>query len=150
MKQNKLLLIASPGGHFVQLSLLAEGLQDVAIVAVCSYEKKPSFMPALQYEVVPDFNRENVYRVFGVILKCRKILQRVQPDLVVTTGAAPGLVMVLVARLSGIKTVWIDSIANSRKLSFSGRIAKFFGVKVLSQWQHVAEENNVRYEGRVI
>lgn len=150
MDQKTVLLVASPGGHFVQLSLLAEGLSGVKIVAACTYQKQPSFMLADSYEVLEDFNRDNIYKIFRVILNCRRILKKVQPALVVTTGAAPGLVMVFAARLSGVKAVWIDSIANSRKLSLSGRIAKFIGIKVLSQWQNVADENNVRYEGRVI
>ncbi len=150
MKEKKILLVASPGGHFVQLSLLAEGLKGVELTAVSSYEKKPSFMKASGYEVLPDFNRDIFYHIFSIILKCRKILQKTMPDLVVTTGAAPGLVMATIAKLSGIRSLWIDSLANSRKLSLSGRIAKYFGVIVLSQWQEVARQSGVKYEGRII
>jgi len=150
MRRKKVLLVASPGGHFVQLSLLAEGLHNVDIAAACTYQRQPSFMPAGEYEVLPDFNRDNLYKIFNVLFQCKRILQKIQPDLVVTTGAAPGLAMIFVARLLRIETVWIDSIANSQKLSLSGRIAKFIGGRVLSQWQDVADKYNVRYEGRVV
>ena len=145
-----ILLVASPGGHFVQLSLLAEGLSDVEIIAASTYETKPSFMIAKRYEVLPDFSRSTFLRIFRVLSVCREILVRTHPHLVVTTGAAPGLVMVVIAHLLGIKSIWIDSIANSRKLSLSGRIAQKIGIIVLSQWEEVAKQSGVSYEGRLV
>jgi UDP-N-acetylglucosamine:LPS N-acetylglucosamine transferase len=70
--------------------------------------------------------------------------------LVVSTGALPGVVCILAARLLGKKTLWIDSIANSKKLSLSGKIAKKIAHKTLSQWPEVAAQEGVAYQGRVL
>ncbi len=144
------MLIASPGGHFVQLSLLAEKFPEECLVIVGTYATKPKFMNGIDYEQVPDFNRNSFYMVFAAFWKSFKIIKKYKPQLVVTTGAAPGLVMLIISRILGIQSVWIDSLANSRKLSLSGNIARKIGGIVLSQWEHVASDSGVLYKGRVI
>lgn len=146
----KILMVASPGGHFVQLSLLAEGLGCHDIIVASTYSIKPGFMPGSHYENIPDFNRDSFYKVFPALWACLRILRKYQPDLVVSTGAAPGLVMVVAAKIKGVRAVWVDSLANSKKLSLSGTLVKRLGGIVLSQWENVAQEEGVQYKGRVV
>lgn len=150
MKNKKLLFVASPGGHLVQLGLIAECFDDVERVIVSTYKEKPAFLSGDDYRRVDDFSRDNPHIAFKVFMQCFRILRREHPDLVVTTGAAPGLIMVIVGRLLRVRCVWVDSIANSKKLSLSGRIASKLGVSVISQWKAVAENSNLIYRGRVI
>ena len=58
--------------------------------------------------------------------------------MVVSTGAAPGLIALPIAKLFGARTVWIDSLANCERLSLSGRIARHFSDLWLTQWPHLA------------
>lgn len=150
MASKKLLFVASPGGHLVQLGLIAECFEDVERVIVSTYREKPSFLPGDNYRRIEDFSRDNPHLAFKVLIQCCRILRLELPDLVVTTGAAPGLIMVIVSRLLRVRCVWVDSIANSKKLSLSGRIASKLGVSVVSQWKEVAENSNLIYRGRVI
>jgi hypothetical protein len=46
--------------------------------------------------------------------------------------------------------LWIDSIANSERLSSSGRLAKKIAHRVVSQWPEVAEREGVACWGAVI
>lgn len=147
---SKILLVASPGGHFVQLSLIAEKMAGNQRVVVGTYDKAPSFMHCEKYYKIADFSRTDAYKASFVSLSAIKILLSEKPDLVVTTGAAPGLIFAFLAKLLGKKAVWIDSIANSKQLSLSGKLARKFGIKVLSQWKPVAEQNGLEYQGRVI
>lgn len=146
----KVLLVASPGGHFVQLSLLAECLTDVERLVVGTYESRPSFMPSERYLKVDDFSRDNAYIFFKVLAQGCRILYKEKPDLVVTTGAAPGLVILLLSKFFQINSIWIDSVANTKCLSLSGRIAQKLGAVVMSQWEEVSKQSEVRYEGRLI
>ncbi|MCE0493299.1 hypothetical protein [Vibrio salinus] len=147
---SKILLVASPGGHFVQLSLIAEKMLGNQRIVVGTYDKSPSFMHCEKYYQIRDFSRTDAYKAGFVSISAIKILMSEKPDLVVTTGAAPGLIFAFMAKITGTKSVWIDSIANSKKLSLSGKIARKFGIKVLSQWKNVAEKNGLEYQGRVI
>ncbi len=149
-EKNKIMLVASPGGHFVELSLVAECLQDMHVMIVSTYEEKPSFMHGDEYFQVSDFSRDNAHMMVKVLGECYRILKNHKPKLIVTTGAAPGLMMAIVGRVFGIKSIWIDSIANSQYISLSGKIAKAFGIKVFSQWENVAKSSNSEYHGKLL
>ena len=145
-------MVASPGGHFVQLSLIAEALSNYCnnFIIVGIYESKPSFIKGGTYCQVSDFSRDKPIVLFRSLKQAWLLLREHKPDLVITTGAAPGFVFTAISKILGIKAVWVDSIANSRKLSLSGRFAKLLGVYVLTQWENVASDFGVLYKGRVI
>ena len=70
--------------------------------------------------------------------------------MVVTTGAAPGLVALALAKLfAGSRTVWIDSIANTERLSLSGRLARPVADAWLTQWPHLARPGGPEHWGAV-
>lgn len=144
----KVLFVASPGGHFVQMSLLASNFDSRVVVG--TYDQCPTFLSVDRYYRIIDFSRDNPYLIFSVIKSALSILRCEKPSLVITTGAAPGLVFVLVAKMLGFKSLWIDSVANSRKLSMSGKLAAFFGVDVLTQWPELADGAKIKFQGRVV
>jgi UDP-N-acetylglucosamine:LPS N-acetylglucosamine transferase len=98
---------------------------------------------------VPDANKTQPLRVVALTLRIAYLLLRVNPQQVITTGAAPGCVAVLLARLLGKPVIFIDSIANADTISLSGRIACRAGVTTLTQWPHLAESRRVLYVGNV-
>ncbi|WP_445776328.1 hypothetical protein [Shewanella sp.] len=150
MKNKNILLVSSPGGHFVQLSVLSNELKCNKIVVVGTYTTKPSFIETDFYYKISDFSRDNFYLCIRVFIESFRILFLEKPNLIITTGAAPGLIMLICARILFIDGLWIDSLANSKKLSFSGRIAKFLRFKVLTQSIYVSEKFKVEYYGKVI
>lgn len=75
---------------------------------------------------------------------------RYRPDIVVTTGASPGLSSVIIGKLFRVKTIWLDSIANSEELSWSGKIAGKFADIWLTQWESLESSNGPLYKGRVL
>jgi UDP-N-acetylglucosamine:LPS N-acetylglucosamine transferase len=78
------------------------------------------------------------------------IMLRVRPHVVISTGAAGGYLAIRLARLMGARTVFIDSIANTRQLSVSGRLAQKAADLVLSQWPTVAAASGAQYRGAVL
>jgi hypothetical protein len=73
-----------------------------------------------------------------------------RPDVIVTTGAAPGYFAVRFGRLLGTRTVWVDSIANAEELSMSGRMAGKHASLWLTQWPHLAQGGGPEYRGSVL
>ena len=98
--------------------------------------------------MIQDFNRKNAWRLLPALFRVFRILKHERPDAVITTGAAPGVVFVMVAWLLRYKTIWVDSIANVARLSASGRIARRFASRVYTQWPNLAQEN-VIYAGTI-
>lgn len=102
-----------------------------------------------QFYKIEDFSRWNAYKILPAFLQDIKLLRKIKPAVVITTGAAPGLICILAAKVCGIKTIWIDSIANVEHLSASGKIAKKIADRVYTQWSDLAEKN-VFYKGNIL
>jgi UDP-N-acetylglucosamine:LPS N-acetylglucosamine transferase len=83
-------------------------------------------------------------------LKLTWIMLRERPDVVISTGAAPGYVAVRLGRVMRAKTVWVDSIANIDHMSMSGEMICGKADMVLTQWPHLAREGAPLYKGSVL
>jgi UDP-N-acetylglucosamine:LPS N-acetylglucosamine transferase len=80
-----------------------------------------------------------------------RILLRERPHVVVTTGSAPGLVGIALAKLfTRARTIWIDSIANCERMSSSGSRARYFADEWLTQWPDLAKAEGPHYWGAVL
>ncbi|TXH20801.1 MAG: oligosaccharide biosynthesis protein Alg14 [Chitinophagaceae bacterium] len=144
----KIVAVASVGGHWIQLLRLQPLFEQHETVFVST---RPDFknMVAQKFYSISDFNRDNMKGLFKAIGAIRKILKTEQPDVVITTGAAPGLLVLLLARLRGVRTIWLDSIANVEELSMSGKIAAKFCSRVYTQWPDLAS-GKIIYAGNVL
>lgn len=150
MSKPKLLALASGGGHWVQLQRLRPAFDGFETVYVSMFDSYAEQVAGSRYYVVPDASRFEVRSFAPVFAKAVRILLRERPKALVTTGSAPMLAFVLLARFMGVRTLWVDSIANSERLSSSGRLAKWLAHRVVSQWPDVAEREGVGCWGAVI
>jgi exopolysaccharide biosynthesis glucuronosyltransferase PssD len=73
-----------------------------------------------------------------------------RPDVVISTGAAPGYIAIRLGKLLGAKTVWLDSIANVEHLSMSGALVGRYADLWLTQWPHLEKEDGPRFKGAVL
>ena len=101
--------------------------------------------------VVDECNREHPFRVITAFLRCMSVVLKERPDVVISTGAAPGCLTALFGRMLGAKVFWLDSITNVKRLSLSGRLVRPFAHLFLVQWPELAERyQGVEYVGAVI
>ncbi len=98
---------------------------------------------------VPDSNRKNKVALFNCTISITKLVFLTKPEVIVTTGAAPGLIGIFIGKFLGAKTIWIDSIANVEKLSMSGKMAIKLADRVYTQWEHLAT-SKVFFSGNVL
>lgn len=101
------------------------------------------------FVLTTDFSRWNALKIFPSFFKFLRYFSKNKPRAVITTGAAPGLTAIMAARLLGIKTVWVDSIANAERLSFSGRVARRIASRAYTQWPDLADRYTI-YAGNVL
>ena len=149
-KKKRILAIASSGGHWIQLLRLrpAFGAHDVAFVSTNgSY-----FSDVENHEFYPiiDGNRKTISNFFKMIFQLFHIIRKVRPTVIITTGAAPGLMALIVGKLFSTKNVWIDSFANVEKISTSGKIARYFADLYLTQWEDLAKPKGPKYKGSIL
>jgi UDP-N-acetylglucosamine:LPS N-acetylglucosamine transferase len=147
--RQRILAVASSGGHWVQLRRLAPAFegQDVAYLTTDAGHR--SEVGAVRFYAVKDANRWNKLGLLRCALQILWVVLRERPTVVVSTGAAPGYLAIRCARLLGARTVWIDSVANVEELSMSGRLASTTVDLCLTQWPHLAK-GRVRYMGAVL
>ena len=149
-KSKRILAIASGGGHWVQLLRLRPAFEGFETVYVSRDPSSGVDVPGSRYFTIGDASRSQKLAFASVILQALWLLIRVRPTVIVTTGAAPGLVaMALGQTLFGAKTVWIDSIANVERLSGSGVLAARFADIRLTQWPDLASDG-VEHWGAVL
>jgi UDP-N-acetylglucosamine:LPS N-acetylglucosamine transferase len=148
----KICLVASAGGHLSQLMILKEVWGGHKLVCVSTGEMVREKLEKLgKTYIVGECNRESPVKTFLVMINCLKIILQIRPRVVISTGAAVGFLMCFWGKLFGAKVVWIDSIANTEKLSMSGRMILPVADMVLSQWPEVAAKYlNVEYAGELI
>ena len=148
-KKLKVFAVASIGGHWVQLLRIAKALEkDFDVVYMSTHEKCATMVEGRVYYSMNDFSRWDFYKMFPELLHSIYIICKEKPSIVITTGAAPGLVCLFAAKICGIRTVWIDSIANVEHISFSGRIASKFASRIYTQWPSLAG-NKVIFAGNI-
>ena len=148
-KKLKVFAVASIGGHWVQLLRIAKALEkEFDVVYMSTHEKCATMVEGRVYDSMNDFSRWDFYKMFPELLHSIYIICKEKPSIVITTGAAPGLVCLFAAKICGIRTVWIDSIANVEHISFSGRIASKFDSRIYTQWPSLAG-NKVIFAGNI-
>lgn len=149
--RRRVMAVASGGGHWVQLMRLRPVLErhDTCWVTVqASY--KAQVPSGQRFHAVTDATRWSRWNLVKMVLQVWWLVLCERPDVLITTGAAPGIVALQAAKLLGGKTVWIDSIANVEQMSLSGQKARRWADLWLTQWPHLARPEGPRYLGAVL
>ncbi len=146
----KVLAVASGGGHWEQLMLLRSTLDEFQTVYVTTDPVQASRDNVEAIEFLPDANRNRKLDALRCLWASLRLVRRMKPDVVITTGAMPGLIVIAIGRLFGAKGIWLDSIANSETLSTSGRWAVRLADISLTQWPHLSSEGGAVYRGTLL
>lgn len=146
----KILLVSSYGGHWVQLRRLSVAFDGMQTEYVSTNSGLAPQVAPNRFHVVPDANLNEKLKLIVLFFSMLKVLLKVRPDVVISTGAAPGFFALLLGKLLFAKTIWVDSCANAEILSVSGQKAKYVADVWLTQWPHLSKEGGPDYWGAVI
>ena len=146
----KILGVASGGGHWVQLQRLRQAFVGHQVTFVTVGPCDTSVVAPAPVKLISDANARTPFQMMGLLLHMAWIVLRVRPDVVITTGAAPGYWAIRFGRWCGAKTVFIDSIANAGQLSLSGRLAVGRADVTLTQWPDLARDSGPCFWGSVV
>jgi len=146
----RVLAVASGGGHWVELMRLRSALADLDPAYVTVRESYRSDVGDARFYVVNDATRWNKCGLLLLAARLALIVLRERPSVVVSTGAAPGYLALRMAKILGARTVWIDSMANVDRLSLSGERIGRAADLWLTQWPHLAKPGGPEYRGAVL
>jgi len=150
VRRPRVLLVSSGGGHWVQLLRLRPAFEGYDTAFVCVRRSYSTDVPGRRFFVINDATRWNKLGLVVLAFRVLVVMVRFRPDVVVSTGAAPGYFALRLGKLFHARTVWIDSIANVEKLSLTGRLVRRFADCWLTQWQHLAADDGPKYVGAVL
>jgi hypothetical protein len=148
-REANIMAIASVGGHWIELLRIMPLFRGKNVTFVSNKANLAKTVSNYKFHTVPDASRSSVYKLVKCIVSVSGLILFLRPQVIITTGAAPGLLGIFIGKILGIKTIWIDSIANVDKLSLSGLIALWTADKVYTQWEHLASPK-VTYSGNIL
>ena len=134
----------------MQLLRLSPAFEGCGVAYVTIHGSYRSQVPEQTFYVVSDANRWTKFRLIKTLLQLAWVILKEWPDVVVSTGAAPGYFALRLGRLIGAKTIWLDSIANVETLSWSGQKVGRYADLWLTQWAHLARPEGPHYLGSVL
>jgi hypothetical protein len=146
----RVVAIASGGGHWIQLCRLRPVLDECDTWYVSVDASYAHDVGVDRLTVVRDASRWTKLNLVVQALQVLRVLVRLRPDVVLSTGAAPGFFGLLFGKLLGARTVWLDSLANVEQVSLSGRMSRRLSDLWLTQWPHLDRPEGPRYVGAVL
>jgi hypothetical protein len=148
--RKRILALSSGGGHWVQLLRLRPAFAGCEVAYATVRKSYRSEIDQGRFYVIPDCNRSQKLRVLWCASAVLVLVLRIRPDVVSSTGAAPGYFAIRFGRWLGAETIWVDSVANAEELSMSGRKAGSHARLWLTQWRHLAAPDGPAFRGSVL
>lgn len=121
----RILLVCTVGGHLAQLHELSRRfVQDGDEVLWVTHDtsQSASLLAGETVEWLPYIGERDVAGVLRTVPAARRLLRGFRPDLVVSTGSAIAVAFLPLARLSAVKSVFIESAAMSDGHTRTGRL----------------------------
>ncbi len=138
-ERHRLLLVASGGGHLGQLLTMQpwlEGHDRTWVTFDTASAGQLGDDPVVFAHHPTTRNLRNLVR--NVVLAWR-VLRRERPDAVVSTGAGVALPFFLMARVLGVRTVFIEVYDRIDSRSLTGRLCRPLSDLFLLQWERQRE-----------
>jgi UDP-N-acetylglucosamine:LPS N-acetylglucosamine transferase len=134
-----ILAVSSPGGHWIELTRLFPAFEGRSVEYATADSGRAVDVPAGRLNVVSDANQRTPWRLLVCTWQILRLVMALRPQVIVSTGAAPGLIAIGLGKAIGAHTVWVDTVA-----------AVDFADVYLVQWPHLARTDGPRFEGSVL
>ncbi len=146
----KVLAVSSGGGHWTQLMIISDAFIDNDVTFITTSINPAKAKTPLNTKLKTVIHADINQKVYVLILAVQMLyhILCIRPDVVISTGAAPGFFAIVFSKIIGSKTIWLDSIANYERLSLAGTKVKPFCDQFLTQWPHLSA--HATYWGKVL
>jgi UDP-N-acetylglucosamine:LPS N-acetylglucosamine transferase len=138
----QLLLVSSTGGHLLQLLALRDAWEGFGRTWVTFEASDSRVLLADEDDVVwahspTNRNVPNLLRNIGLAVR---VVRRVRPRVILTTGAGVAVPFVWVGRLLGAKVVYVESLTRIDRPSLSYRLVRPCVGRTYVQWPELERE----------
>lgn len=154
----KVLFISSTGGHLDEMMQLKSMFNDYDYYIITEKQKSnlslkekfPNRVSFLLYGSYTTLGKKLIYpfRLLYNSFKSLILYFKIKPKYIVTTGAHTAGPMCLIGHLFGSKIIYIETFANSKTKSKTGRIVYKFADLFIVQWESMLKlYPNAKYGG---
>lgn len=147
----KILAVASGGGHWSQMMMLSTAFGNCHVHYVTTHINL-AVNDSLENQMtrVDDADFSQKIGLIRLAFEVLWIVIKQRPDIIISTGAAPGFFAIVFGKMLKAKTIWVDSIANYERPSLSGAKVKTLCDLYLTQWPHQNDNTKTHYWGHLI
>jgi UDP-N-acetylglucosamine:LPS N-acetylglucosamine transferase len=145
------LLVCSTGGHLLQLVALRDAWagRSVAWVTFDKSDARSLLRGEVVFHAHGPTNR-NIPNLLRNLLLAPRIVGRLRPKVVITTGAGVAVPFAWIARLRGAKVVYVESFTRIDGPSLSCRLMAPVAHRIYAQWPELAAAYpRARFRGNV-
>jgi UDP-N-acetylglucosamine:LPS N-acetylglucosamine transferase len=134
--RTKICIVSSCGGHLTEVRALKPVYERYEHFYVVNDQiLLPKDMEKKTYFIC---HAERNWLVLVNFLEAWRILHREKPRLILSTGAGPVVPFMLIGKLFGIPTVFIETLARVRAPSLTGRIMYRLANRFFYQWKSLS------------
>jgi beta-1,4-N-acetylglucosaminyltransferase len=148
----EILLVCSSGGHLLQLHALRPAWEEFSRAWV-TFDRSDSRSLLAEERVVHAYGPTNrsALNLFRNLLLAVRVVWRLRPRVILTTGAGVAVPFAWVGRLFGAKVVYVESATRIESPSLSLRLVRPVATFVYVQWPELLQAlPTARYRGSVL
>jgi hypothetical protein len=144
------LLVASSGGHLLQLVHLSSGLPRLRWRWV-AFDTPDARHLLSDRDVVYAHHptNRNVRNLVKNIFLAVRVVRRTRPAVVISTGAGVAVPFLWVSRLLGARVIYVESFARTDDLSLTGRLVRPVAHRLFVQWPGARRGRKIEYVGSI-
>lgn len=142
----KVMFISSTGGHLTELLQLSPLFEHYEYLIVTEKtksnesltDKYPNHVRYLIYGTRSHF-LSYLFKFVANIFKSFYLFIKFRPNIVISTGAHTSVPMCYIAKLFGRKIIYIETFANSKTKSLSGKLVYPIANRFYVQWESMLD-----------
>lgn len=150
--RRRALIVASPGGHMLQMLALEPSWSDLERTWVTLRSPDVEYLLAEEDDVVYGHGPtpRNIGNFFRNLRLARRVLRDRDPAVIVSTGAGLALPFFLLGRLQRRRLVYVESITRVERLALTGRLVYPLVDAFFVQWESLTSRRRARFHGSVL
>lgn len=146
------LIVASPGGHLLQMLALEPSWSDLERTWVTLRSPDVEHLLAGEADVVYGHGPtpRNIPNFFRNLRLAWRVLRERDPAVIVSTGAGLALPFFVLGRLQRRRLVYVESITRVERLALTGKLVYPLADAFFVQWESLAGRRRARFYGSVL
>jgi UDP-N-acetylglucosamine:LPS N-acetylglucosamine transferase len=146
----RVLIVASPGGHLLQMLALEPAWSDMDRTWVTLRSTDVEYLLREENVIYGHGpTPRNIGNFFRNLRLASRVLRKLEPSVIVSTGAGLALPYFILGRLQRRRLVYVESITRVEKLALTGRLVYPLANSFFVQWQPLSRLRRARFHGSV-